>query len=299
MGTAVIIPARGGSTRFPQKPQTLIHGVSLIQRTWKIASSVVGQAQVWVATDDLAIARHVEAFGGQVVCDPKQLCHNGSERVFAAAQHLGLAPETLLINLQGDAVLTPPHVVAQLIALFQDPRVSSGWGTPAVALDPQAWAHFQECRKSKPTSGTFVVFQADPNRNLANASSSAAARSSPPLQGSTLLPQPHAALYFSKAVIPPLRPQEQPAGEELAAVVRHRHIGIYGYRLETLRRYVQLSPSALESAEGLEQLRALEHGIPVHVFLADYQGRTHWSVDYPSDVAIVEAIIEREGELVQ
>ena len=54
----------------------------------------------------------------------------------------------------------------------------------------------------------------------------------------------------------------------------------------------------LEAAEGLEQLRALENGMKIRVALVDYKGRTHGSIDAPEDVALVESIIAREGELV-
>ena len=53
----------------------------------------------------------------------------------------------------------------------------------------------------------------------------------------------------------------------------------------------------LERTEGLEQLRALENGIPIRVVPVDYGGRTHWSVDSPDDQAAAEDLIGREGEL--
>ena len=60
-----------------------------------------------------------------------------------------------------------------------------------------------------------------------------------------------------------------------------------------------LAPSPLEQAEGLEQLRALEHGMVVRIAVVDYRGRTHWSIDAPGDVAVAENIIKREGELLE
>ena len=97
------------------------------------------------------------------------------------------------------------------------------------------------------------------------------------------------ALYFSKTVIPYVR-KEGHAGI-------YRHIGLYGYRKASLARYVELAPAPLEQTEGLEQLRALENGMAVRVAIVDYRGRTHWSIDAPEDVAVAEAIIAREGEL--
>jgi 3-deoxy-manno-octulosonate cytidylyltransferase (CMP-KDO synthetase) len=98
------------------------------------------------------------------------------------------------------------------------------------------------------------------------------------------------ALYFSKAVIPFRR--------EDAGVPVHKHIGLYAYRFRALERLVALEPSPLERTESLEQLRALENGIPIRIVLTDYRGRTPWSVDSPRDAQIAAEIILREGEIV-
>jgi 3-deoxy-manno-octulosonate cytidylyltransferase (CMP-KDO synthetase) len=78
----------------------------------------------------------------------------------------------------------------------------------------------------------------------------------------------------------------------------YRHIGIYGYRFDALDHLASLPQTPLEIAEQLEQLRALENGIPIRIVLTDYRGRTHWSVDAPEDVTKVEEIIDREGDLI-
>ena len=74
--------------------------------------------------------------------------------------------------------------------------------------------------------------------------------------------------------------------------------GTYAYRYETLEHYLSLKPTPLEQAESLEQLRALENGMPIKIAIVDYRDRTPWSVDNPEDIGIVEKIIAREGELV-
>jgi 3-deoxy-manno-octulosonate cytidylyltransferase (CMP-KDO synthetase) len=97
------------------------------------------------------------------------------------------------------------------------------------------------------------------------------------------------ALYFSRRTIPYLR--EAASGsvsEQLAAFPFLKHLGIYGYRRPTLLRLVQFPVSPLESAEKLEQLRALEHGIQIAVVTVDYDGA---GVDVPEDVARVERIL--------
>ena len=97
------------------------------------------------------------------------------------------------------------------------------------------------------------------------------------------------ALYFSRRTIPYLRDAvTRPVPEQLAAFPFLKHLGIYGYRWETLLRLVRLPVSALEQAEKLEQLRALENGIAVAVVKVDYDSV---GVDVPEDVGRVEALL--------
>lgn len=260
MKIVIIIPARYGSTRFPGKPMALIAGRSLLHRAFAIAKAVERVAGVYVTTDDERIAEHARGFGAEVLMTPEH-CRSGTERVFAAAKMLALRPDAV-INLQGDAVLTPPWVVQAIADAFHtEPTLSLV--TPAVRLSLAQWAELKEMKAQAPSSGTLVTFGRHGD-----------------------------ALYFSKAVIPFLRdPSQDPPP-------LYRHIGIYGYAFETLNNLSDLDQTPLEKAEQLEQLRALEHGIPIRVVVVAYRGRTHWSVDVPADIRKVEEIIAREGELV-
>ena len=97
------------------------------------------------------------------------------------------------------------------------------------------------------------------------------------------------ALYFSRRTIPYLREAaSRPANEQLAAFPFLKHLGIYGYRRETLLRLVKFPVSPLENAEKLEQLRALENGIQIAVVKVDYDSV---GVDAPEDVKRVEKIL--------
>jgi 3-deoxy-manno-octulosonate cytidylyltransferase (CMP-KDO synthetase) len=101
------------------------------------------------------------------------------------------------------------------------------------------------------------------------------------------------ALYFSRRTIPYLR--EAASGsvnEQLAAFTFLKHLGIYGYRRETLLRLVKFPLSPLEAAEKLEQLRALENGIQIAVVTVDYDSV---GVDVPEDVKRVEKILITDG----
>jgi 3-deoxy-manno-octulosonate cytidylyltransferase (CMP-KDO synthetase) len=260
---AVIIPARYGSTRFPGKPLQPIAGASMIQRVWSLAKAAPGVTAVYVATDDARIAAHVGGFGGEAIMTAPD-CRDGTERVFQAARSLA-RPPALIVNLQGDAVLTPPWVIGAMIdAMVNDPLVQIA--TPAVRMDRRSHEALRAAKLAGEVGGTTVAFD-----------------------------RHHNALYFSKSLIPFVRSDAEPSGEILPV---YRHIGLYAYRFETLCRYVALEPGPLERAEKLEQLRALENGIPIRVVEVDYRGRSHWAVDSPEDLLRVEDIIRRQGELV-
>ena len=99
------------------------------------------------------------------------------------------------------------------------------------------------------------------------------------------------ALYFSRRTIPFVRDlAEESPEQQLQAFPFLKHLGIYGYRCEVLRRLVEFPPSPLEQAERLEQLRALENGIQIAVCPVEYEAI---GVDVPEDVQRVEALLNR------
>ena len=261
MNISIIIPARYGSTRLPGKPMAPILGRTLLSRVWAIAMAVRGVARVYVATDDDRVAQHAQSFGAAVIMTSPD-CANGTERAWDAVKDRDDQPDAV-INLQGDAVLTPPWVVQGLVDAFQnDP--STEMVTASVQLTWDAYDDFVAHKQASPSSGTTVVTDRCGN-----------------------------ALYFSKTIIPHMRKPDRAAPCPV-----QRHIGIYGYSLGALQRLVSLPMSPLERIEQLEQLRALENRIPIRVVPVEYRGRSHGSVDTPEDIAVVEAIIRREGELV-
>jgi 3-deoxy-manno-octulosonate cytidylyltransferase (CMP-KDO synthetase) len=260
MDVAIVIPARFGSKRLPGKPMVKIAGVSLLERVWRVAKAVEGVSAVYVATDDDRVAAHAAGFGAAALMTASEIA-TGTDRVQAALASMPERPDAV-INLQGDAVLTPPWVVQALVEEFHaDPQI--GMVTAAVHCSWRQLAELEALKAQSPTSGTTVTMDRFGR-----------------------------ALYFSKTIIPHLRSKDY----ERPPV--YRHIGIYGYGCEILDRLSRLEPTVLERAEQLEQLRALENGIPIKVAVVDYRGRTHGSVDAPEDIPVVEAIIAREGELV-
>ena len=98
------------------------------------------------------------------------------------------------------------------------------------------------------------------------------------------------ALYFSRRTIPYVRAAASGSvSEQLAAFPFLKHLGIYGYRRAALLRLVNYPVSPLEDAEKLEQLRALDHGIPMAVVTVDYDSI---GVDVPADAERVEKLLK-------
>lgn len=260
---AILIPARFASTRYPGKPLAMLRGAdgearSLIERSWRAATAVAPADRVWVATDDERIAEAVAGFGGQVVMTPES-CRNGTERCAAALEALGEAAP-IIVNLQGDAPLTPAFVVSDLVAaLAADP--GAAMATPAVECSASLYTHLVTDQAAGRVGGTTVV-------------ADAAGR----------------ALYFSKRVIPHL-PAEAPEAHRAVRL----HLGVYAYRPVALAAYAALEPTPLELCEGLEQLRFLESGQPIRLVTFPALEWDCIELNNPEDVPAIEGILQARG----
>lgn len=257
MAVAIVIPARFASSRYPGKPLVPLRGATgiakpLIRRSWEAACGVAGVERVVVATDDLRIAREVEDSGGDVVMTRAE-CHNGSERCAAALSALG-DDIGIVVNLQGDAPLTPPSYVEALIdVLAADSTVQVA--TPAMRTSAVARQRLLEDQRAGRVGGTTVTKDAAGD-----------------------------ALYFSKAVIP--HGSAASIGEPGLPLL---HVGVYAYRRAALQAYAALPAGTLELLEGLEQLRFLEAGIKVRV--VEVAENDVWELNNPEDVTPIEAAL--------
>jgi 3-deoxy-manno-octulosonate cytidylyltransferase (CMP-KDO synthetase) len=93
------------------------------------------------------------------------------------------------------------------------------------------------------------------------------------------------ALYFSRSPIP-----APPSGPRATSARSYwQHVGLYAYRSAFLQEFVGLAQTPAELAEGLEQLRALEHGYRIRT--AVIEGWTHIPVDVPADIARAESML--------
>jgi len=263
MNTVILIPARYQSTRYPGKPLVEIKGASgaakpLIQRSVEAARRVAGVSGVFVTTDDERIANTCVGFGvGVIMTSPE--CRNGTER---CAEALGsLHDPDLVINFQGDALLTPPGFVEALIARMEQDS-DALVATPAMRLRSDEVRTLQAEEAAGRVGGTCVVTN----------------------------DQGH-ALYFSKRLIPYL-PTSTLDGD--MSPVR-LHVGVYAYRPEALERYAVTPVSELESLEGLEQLRFLAAGVPVAVVEVATPPFALRELNNPEDVTPIEQALSEAG----
>lgn len=262
-GAVIVIPTRYASTRFPAKALTQIRGAdgtsrTLVEWCYKAARGVQGASSIYVATDDERIGETVADFGGEVLMTPIS-CGNGTERIAACLDRLPDAQ--LIINLQGDALLTPPAYVEALIA-HMEARPEAQVGTVAVRCTGETYRHLAEDAAQGRVGGTTVVLDEAGN-----------------------------ALYFSKRVLPYL-PAAAAVADDSPVLL---HLGLYAYRRDALRRYAEGSPTMLETHEGLEQLRFLFQGTPVSVLVLPSPETPIVEVNNPSDVPIVESILSQRA----
>jgi 3-deoxy-manno-octulosonate cytidylyltransferase (CMP-KDO synthetase) len=241
----------------------------MIERVYRIAEIAAEKSDCdfLVLTEDSRIVDFCESRDMHCMLTSDK-CKTGTDRVLEAVQKLDYRPDFIL-NLQGDAPLTPPWFLTGMIEVFQDSKekdmllVTPGYRMTWAELDKM-----REEKKTTPFTGTSIIMDRS---------------------GS-------GALWFSKNIIPALREEKKLREKsEYSPVVRH--IGLYGYSYQMLRMFGELEEGYYEKLEGLEQLRILENGYKIKVALVDYRGRPSSSgVDTPEDVARAEAIVEKFGE---
>jgi len=250
LAIVAIIPARFGSTRLPGKPLADIHGKTLIERVWERTCAATLPGRVLVATDDDRIAAAVRRFGGEVVLTSSAHA-TGTDRLAEAARSIDA---DIVVNVQGDeALLDPAGIDAAVRPLLADPQL------PMATL-------------SLPLTDLEEMLSPSVVKVVCNAAGD--------------------ALYFSRSPIPYVRAAgdlREAAAAALARGLARRHVGLYAFRREALLRFAALPPAPLEQAEGLEQLRALHHGMRIRV--VETEGTASVAVDTAEDLERVRALV--------
>lgn len=245
----VVIPARYASARLPGKALMSIGGKPMVQWVYE-RSLASGAAEVLIATDDLLIVSAGHSFDAEVIMTAATHT-SGTDRIAEVARRRAWAEKDIVVNVQGDEPLIPPSVIKQVAALLES-HASADIATLATPIDSV----------EELLNPNAVKVVTDP-------------------QGR--------ALYFSRAPIPWNR-DGAPVGISSQRVFTgaRRHVGIYAYRVGALLRMASLAPTALEQAEKLEQLRALENGLEIRV--ADAVERPGPDVNTPEDFDRVVAL---------
>lgn len=197
--------------------------------------------EVWVATDDMRIHDVVTTFGGKVMITSIEH-RSGTDRINEAYNKIGKDFD-VIINVQGDEPFIQPQQIESLKACFDSKNVQL-----ATLVKPFKKEDGFEVL-SNPSSPKVVV-----NKN-------------------------NEAIYFSRSIIPYIRDVENM--EWLGKHTFYKHIGMYGYRADILAEITQLSPSSLEIAESLEQLRWIENGYRIRVGYTDVETI---GIDTPEDM---------------
>lgn len=182
-------------------------------------------------------------------------CVNGTERCAEAISNIDYDYD-LIVNLQGDAPLSPAWFVEDLINSFKGNK-EADMATPVLRCDEETIMALKEDRSEGRVGGTTAVF--DKNNK---------------------------ALYFSKEVLP--------YSNDKKTTIFH-HVGIYAYKPKALKEYIGWTSGPLEEAEGLEQLRFLENGGYINCVEVNGKGRAFWEVNNPSDVPKVNAMLKKLG----
>ena len=228
MSYTVIIPARFASSRLPGKPLLDIAGKPMIQHVWERASESDAD-RVVIATEDQRVFDACQSFGADVVMTSASH-ESGTDRLQEVVAKLGLLDEDIVVNVQGDEPLIPREAIAQV--------------ANNLALNPQAGIS----TLGEQITNKSAVF----NPNAVK----------------TVCDRAGFALYFSRAPMPWCRDEwaVQSDVDTLPALAPFmRHVGIYAYRVGFLHQFVSWPMGVLERAEKLEQLRAMENGVRIHI----------------------------------
>ena len=251
----VLIPARHASTRLPGKPLADIAGKPMVVRVAENARDS-GAQRVVIATDDARIVAAAQAHGVEALLT-RDDHPTGTDRLAEAAERLGLPPDGIVVNVQGDEPLLAPALIARTAALL--------------AARPDA-AIATACHRLHDVEEAF-------NPNVVK----------------VVLDAQHNALYFSRSTIPWAR-DAFAAGRPATLphdLPIYRHYGLYAYRVAFLLRFPALPVAPIERVEALEQLRALWHGDRIVVEVTDATPAP--GVDTPEDLARVRGLYAAGG----
>lgn len=257
-----VIPARYKSSRLPGKLLADLQGKPLIYHVFRRASRAGTLRQIFVATDDERIATVARNFGATVVMT-RSGHSSGTDRIAEAMEHI---PAEIVVNIQGDEPLIDFVAIDQVVGLLQeDSSADMATLMSEIVGEEELW-------------NPNVVKVVPDERNV--------------------------VLYFSRSPVPFIRDSDFPRASLEESLARKpellgnffRHIGLYAFRRNFLMKMAGWPPSRLEKMEGLEQLRALEHGakIKVGLSLSPTVG-----VDTPEDLDRIRRLVKNDPKILE
>lgn len=241
-----IIPARLGSTRFPGKVLAAETGRPMVAHVAERALAARSVSRVVVATDSAEVGQALAGIGVEVVMT-REDHPNGTSRLAEAAGKLGLSPDTLVVNVQGDEPEIEPGLIDETV------EAAARSGEPMGTLA----SPFRAGEDPANPNIVKVVVRAHPDGVFR-------------------------AVYFSRALIPFDRDGGGEGVEADGVVPPLKHAGLYVYRRAALDRFVEMPESGLERTEKLEQLRAVEAGWSIAVLVRSFK---HVGIDTPEQYA--------------
>lgn len=241
MKVLILIPSRYSSSRLPGKPLKKETGYPLIQHVYEQAQKSKIASDIVVATDDSRIKEVVRAFGGN--CELTSSTHkSGSDRIAEVASAMTTEYD-VIVNVQGDEPEVEPEII-DLIASIQYQTM------PFMTTLACRFTEGKQEGSGSPLDPACVkVVLGKKLTQLDNAI------------------EAYQAIYFSRSLVPYPR---QNYGKPENNKAFFMHIGMYAYTKESLLAFTRLEQSRLESIEQLEQLRAVENGLPLNIGLVDH-----------------------------
>ncbi len=254
-----VIPARYESTRLPGKPLLEIAGEPLIMHVVKRAREVARVERIIVATDDVRIAKVVEAGGAEAMMTSGEH-RTGTDRLAEVAARIDAE---IIVNIQGDEPLIDPRTVEAAMAplLDESDLQMSTTAEPITSVDDLLSPHVVKVVTDR--------------------------------EGNALYFSRHPVPYPRNAVLEAGDLREALAGRPDLLANYRKHTGLYVYRRQFLIDFSQWDSTTLELLESLEQLRALEHGVRIRVVHVAHRS---FGVDTPEDLARVRELLERGVE---
>ncbi|MFC2100528.1 3-deoxy-manno-octulosonate cytidylyltransferase [Bacteroidota bacterium] len=238
-----IIPSRFASSRFPGKPLVDIKGKSMIQRVYEQASKSTLLNYLIVATDDTLIFDHVKKFGGNAIMTSSDI-QNGTERCFETIKLLKNSTDSKEFDIVINIQGDEP---------FINPLI----------IDKLAFVF-----NNQKVQIATLIKKIGSEEELFN-----------PNVVKVVIDHLKKAVYFSRQAIPFIRNKNEQ--EWIHHYLFYKHIGIYGYTIQTLEEINSFNKSSLEKAESLEQLRWIENGKTIHTEITEYDSI---GIDTPEDL---------------